>query len=106
MMRNLLLLAPLALLAGCGKIAPIEPGPGRSLPVKPAMAATVPTAEELLTPRADAAPQRIDELMKRSAPRKADRFDLPPPDGGAPLLPVGATPPPAPSDPTVTATPK
>ena len=83
MMRKLLLLAPLALLAGCGKIAPIEPGPGRSLPVKPAMAATVPTAEELLTRRADAAPQRIDELMKRSAPRKADRFDLPPPDGGA-----------------------
>ena len=106
MTRKLLFLAPLALLAGCGKIAPIEPAPGRSLPVKPLTAATTPTAEELLALRPDAAPQRVDELMKRSTPRKADRFDLPPPDGGAPLLPVGATPPPAPSDPAVTATPK
>ena len=29
-----------------------------------------------------------DELMKRSAPRKADRFDLPPPSGQAPAAPV------------------
>ena len=105
-MTRKLLLFSLTLLAGCGKIAPIEPAPGRSLPVKPLTAASTPTADELLALRADAAPQRVDELMKRSTPRKADRFDLPPPDGGAPLLPIGATPPPAPSEPAVAATPK
>ena len=95
MTRRLLILVPL-LLAGCAKIVPLEPGPGKSLPVKPAQAATTPTAEELLQARTDAAPQRVDELLKKSAPRKADRFDLPPPDGGAPpatLPPSGAAPP-------------
>ena len=96
MTRRLLILLPL-LLAGCAKVAPLEPAPGKRLPVKPAQAATTPTAEELLQPRADAAPERVDELLRRSAPRKADRFDLPPPDGGAPptpSLPSGpATPP-------------
>jgi len=32
----------------------------------------------------------VDELVKRSQPRPVDRFDLPPPDGGAAPLPVGA----------------
>jgi hypothetical protein len=101
-------LAPVALvlLAGCGRIAPLEPAPGHSLPIKPAMAATTPTAEELLRMRPDAAPQRIDELLRRSQPRRADRFDLPPPDGGAPLLPAGATPAPSPNDQAGTVTKK
>ena len=86
------------LLAGCGKIVPLEPAPGQHLPVKPASAPTTPTAEELLQPRTDAAPQRVDELVRKSAPRRADRFDLPPPDGGAPTLPAGATPPPTSSE--------
>ena len=85
MKRSSILLLAL-LLGGCGKIVGIEPLPGHALPVKPASARTTPTADDLLTPRADAAPQRVDELMKRSAPRKADRFDLPPPDGGPPPL--------------------
>ena len=90
MTRRLLILLPL-LLAGCAKGVPLEPAPSKRLPVKPAVAATTPTAEELLELRADAAPQRVDELLKKSAPRKADRFDLPPPDGGAPSV----TPPPS-----------
>ena len=45
--------------------------------------------------KAFAAPERIDELMKKSMPRKADRFDLPPPDGGAAPLPEDE---PSPSD--------
>ena len=93
MKRPLLLMAATLLIGGCAKIAPLEPAPGQDLPVKPAMAATTPTAEELLQPRTDAAPQRVDELIRKSAPRRADRFDLPPPDGGAPTLPAGATPP-------------
>ena len=81
-----ILLAALAL-TGCGSLGPLRPPEGQSLPVKPAMAQVTPTAEDLLTRPAFAAPERIDELMKKSAPRKADRFDLPPPDGGAAPLP-------------------
>ena len=51
------------------------------------MAQTTPDAEQLLTPPSYAKPERIDELMKRSQPRRADRFDLPPPSGEAPALP-------------------
>jgi len=80
------LLIPLAL-AACGRVAPLKPAEGQSLPVKPAMAQTTPDAEQLLTPPTYAKPERIDELMKRSQPRRADRFDLPPPSGEAPTLP-------------------
>ena len=88
-MKPVLILAMVALvaIAGCGKMAPLEPPPGQSLPVKPAMAQTTPDAEDLLTAPAQARPERIDELMKRSQPRSADRFDLPPPTGEAPALP-------------------
>ena len=82
-------LAGVLALGACGKIAPLEPAPGRSLPVKPLMARTTPTAEQLLTPPPYARPERVDELVRRSAPRRADRFDLPPPDGGAAPVEVG-----------------
>jgi hypothetical protein len=74
-------------LGGCGSVGPLRPPQGRPLPVKPALAQTTPTAEDLLTPPTFAAPERIDELMRRSTPRRADRFDLPPPDGTAAPLP-------------------
>ena len=77
----------LVTLVACGKVAELRPAEGQSLPVKPAMAATTPDAEQLLTPPSYARPERIDELMKRSQPRRADRFDLPPPSGEAPVLP-------------------
>jgi hypothetical protein len=76
-----------AALAGCGKVTPLHPAAGQSLPVKPALASTTPDAEQLLTPPTQARPERIDELMKRSQPRRVDRFDLPPPSGEAPVLP-------------------
>ncbi len=77
-------------LAGCGKVADLQPAPGASLPVKPLMARTTPTATELLTPPPYARPQRVDDIVKRSEPRHADPFDLPPPTGGAaPALPGG-----------------
>jgi len=86
---HLIVLFAATLIAGaCGKVAPLEPATGQALPVKPLLARATPTAEQLLQEPTYARPERIDELMKRSAPRKADRFDLPPPDGGlAPVLP-------------------
>jgi hypothetical protein len=87
-LRLVFLSAVPLLAAACGKVSPLEPAPGQALPVKPLLAKSTPTAEELLTAPSYARPQRIDELMKRSAPREPDKFDLPPPDGGiAPVLP-------------------
>ena len=94
-----------SILGACGKMAPLEPAPGQHLPVKPLLATATPTAEQLLTPPATARPQRVDELITRSEPRRPDRFDMPPPDGGAaPVLPD--TQPPIPSDQTGVATPQ
>ena len=88
-----ILVAALALaLTGCGSAGSLRPPEGQALPVKPAMAQVTPTAEDLLTPPTFAAPERIDELTRRSMPRKADRFDLSPPDGGAAPLPGDAPP--------------
>jgi hypothetical protein len=92
-------LIAVALLAGCGQVADLRPAPGQPLPVKPLMARTTPTPEQLLTPPPYAKPERVDELMKRSAPREPDPFDLPPPSGGAaPALPAGSDPQPADTD--------
>ena len=80
-------------LSGCGRVADLEPAPGQPLPVKPLMARTTPTPEELLTPPPYARPERVDELMRRSQPRAHDPFDLPPPTGGAaPAEPAGTDP--------------
>ena len=81
-----LIIVALALNA-CGSAGTLKPPEGQPLPIKPATAQVTPTAENLLTPPTFAAPERIDELMKKSTPRRADRFDLPPPDGGAAPLP-------------------
>ena len=78
----------LASLAGCGRMGQLEPAPGQPLPIKPRMAETTPTPEELLTPPAYADPKRVDEIMKKSVPRKVDPFNLPPPGGQASTLPV------------------
>ena len=80
-------------LGACGQMSELQPTPGEPLPVKPLLAKATPTAEQLLTPPTNARPRRIDELVKRSEPRRPDRFDLPPPDGGAaPVLPEGEEP--------------
>jgi hypothetical protein len=71
------------LLGGCAQRTELKPAGGQSLPVKPLMARTVPTPTELLDVPDIARPERVDELMRRSEPRQPDRFDLPPPDGGA-----------------------
>jgi ABC-type uncharacterized transport system auxiliary subunit len=65
-------------LAGCGQQETLRPADGWALPVKPAMAATQPSAEDLMTPRTTERPERSDELLKKSVERPVDRFNLPP----------------------------
>ena len=90
MFRRAAVVFLIAALCGCGRMAPLTPAQGEPLPVKPLMAQTTPTAEDLLTPPTYADPQRVDELIKKSQPRSVDRFDLPPAGGGAaPPPPVG-----------------
>ena len=91
-MKRIAILVAALVLTGCGTLGPLKPPKGEALPVKPAMAQVTPTSEDLLTPPVYAHPERIDELMKKSMPRKTDRFDLPPPDGGAAPLPETAEP--------------
>jgi predicted small lipoprotein YifL len=76
--RNVAFLTLLAL-AACGKQQPLQPPEGASLPPKPAMAATTPTVDELLTPPPVSRPNGRDTTLKRSEERQEDRFDLPPP---------------------------
>jgi hypothetical protein len=69
------------------------------MPVKPLMARTTPTVQELLTVPPYAKPDRVDELVKRSQPRASDPFDLPPPTGGAAASkPAGTDPQPISND--------
>ena len=91
--RHILLIFGVAALAACGRQAELKPAPGQPMPVKPLMAKTTPTVEQLLTPPSYARPGRVDELVKKSQPRPQDPFDLPPPTGGtAPSLPAGTDP--------------
>ena len=79
-----------------GGVADLKPAAGQRLPVKPLMARTTPTPAQLLTAPTYAKPDRVDELVKRSQPRKVDPFDLPPPTGSAaPPEPAGTDPEPS-----------
>lgn len=66
-------------LAACGKQEGLRPAEGRTLPVKPALAPTRPTVDQLLAVDPQTRPERSDELLKQSEERRDDRFDLPPP---------------------------
>ncbi|HEX8583934.1 MAG TPA: hypothetical protein VF680_05945 [Allosphingosinicella sp.] len=76
MKRAILLLALLA--AACGKVEPLQPTAGQSLPPKPAQAARALTTDELLTPPPITRPTRTEDTLRRSEEREDDRFDLPP----------------------------
>ena len=67
-------------LAACGSSSTLKPKLGQALPVAPYGAEQRPTAEALLKPTPQAAPERSVELRKRSEERVQDPFDLPPPD--------------------------
>jgi hypothetical protein len=66
------------LAASCGKVEPLQPVAGHSLPPKPQEAARAPTTDELLTPPTIARPTRTEDTLRRSEEREDDRFDLPP----------------------------
>ena len=84
---GLILLATTGL-AGCGLREPLQPPPGASLPVAPVGARTQPTAEQLLAAPAITRPTRVDEIIRRSELRDEDRFDLPPPEVPAGVVPI------------------
>jgi predicted small lipoprotein YifL len=71
-------IAMLALLAGCGKVGPLEPKAGNSPPAKAYGQESIPESEDLLKPSEQSRPGRSDELMRRSERRSDDPFDLPP----------------------------
>ena len=71
-------------LTACGQTAPLKPLPGQTLPMRPLMARATPSVDDLLTLPPQAVPRRVDELLTKNQPRKADRFDLPPADGAEP----------------------
>ena len=77
--RRILLFAAMARGAGGGPRRWRRPPAGACWPVTRATAATVPTADQLLTPPVQTRPGRSDELLKKSEERQDDRFDLPPP---------------------------
>ena len=77
-MKRLLVLGAVLTLAACGKVAPLRPQAGASLPPKPAAAAKAPDAEALITPSDQSRPKRNDELLESSEQRPVDKFDLPP----------------------------
>ena len=79
-MRRLAIFALIGLLAGCGSTSVLKPAAGKALPVAPYGADTRPTADALLRPLPQAAPERSVELRKRSEERTLDPFDLPPSD--------------------------
>ena len=75
-MRVAFLLA-LLLVAACGRKSDLQPVDG-TLPPAPYGAATTPTVEAMLDPPPQAAPERVDDPVKRSEERREDRFELPP----------------------------
>ena len=78
MNRRFALLLPLVLLAACGQTRELAPPPGEVLPPAPYGADHQLSAEELLEPDPQAAPERSVELRRRSEEREDDPFDLPP----------------------------
>ena len=82
MRRAVTVLALIAVLSACGQSGGLKPSAGRSLPVAPFGREDKPSAEELLTPGPQAAPERSIELRRKSEPRSDDPFDLPPDENG------------------------
>jgi hypothetical protein len=80
MKTKLIILVGAIALSGCGARVALTPEAGGAMPQKPAMAAKVPTADQLITSDTQARPERSDEQLRRSEKRQDDKFDLPPTD--------------------------
>jgi len=77
-MRSAIAAALLIGLAACGQKADLKPVAGKQLPVAPYGRDERLSANALLEPPPQAAPERSVELRKRSEEREDDPFDLPP----------------------------
>lgn len=77
-MRAGLALIAILTLGACGVKADLKPQAGKSLPVAPYGRSDQPTAQALVKPTPQAAPERSVELRNRSEERTDDPFDLPP----------------------------
>ncbi len=81
-MRGALLLAlllPVLLgLPACGLKGPLEPVPPTAMPVAQRGQSLAPTPAQMLVVPVQAAPQRVDDPVKKSEERPDDRFNLPP----------------------------
>lgn len=75
---KLIIMAAAVMLSSCGARVALTPQTGSDLPQKPAMAAKVPSADQLITADTQARPERSDEQLRRSEKRQEDKFDLPP----------------------------
>lgn len=78
-MSRLPLIVLMAVLAGCGSRGTLTQAPGQPQPPAPAFAAAPPTPEQMLVIPPEAAPARVDDLIRRpEQERPSDPFDLPP----------------------------
>jgi len=77
-MRRAVILVAL-LIAACGKLGPLQPVSPDRAPPRPLNALVPPTPEQQLVVPPQAAPDRVDDPIKKSRERADDRFDLPPP---------------------------
>jgi hypothetical protein len=57
--KRILIIVGVAALAGCGRQVELQPAPGHPLPVKPLMARTTPTVDDLLTPPSYTRPDTV-----------------------------------------------
>jgi hypothetical protein len=70
---------PAALAALAAGLLTLRPREGAELPPAPVWASARPSAEELLVPPPEAAPARIDDVIRRpERAREDDPFDPPP----------------------------
>lgn len=73
------LLAATLLLAACGSRGALQPRQGQAVPPAPNWAPNPPSPEQMLQRPPQAAPQRVDDLIRRpEQQRPDDPFDLPP----------------------------
>ncbi len=77
-MRRFLILAAGLALAACGQKQGLKPPANAPLPPKSATAPAALSADDLLKHQPTERPDRSDELLTKSQPRKDDPFDQPP----------------------------
>ncbi len=68
----------LLLLAACGIKGPLQWPEGKP-PATPVGVEQSPGTDAMLEPPPQAAPERVDDPVRRSEERDEDKFDLPPP---------------------------